>query len=135
VLDEQVFDTDGGDGGDGEVLNMDTVNQLIELGGEEMVHQVFDDFLSETTEQIKSSQKAVKNHDHEVIRRNLHTLKGNAGTLGVEKLSKLAEVIEKNIKNENHKNLEEDLNLLNLTFEEFKNMFNQISKTPKDERP
>jgi len=73
--------------------------------------------------------------DYEVIRRHLHTLKGNAGTLGVEKLSKLAEFIEKNIKNDKHKNLEEDLNLLNLTFEEFKNMFNQILKTPKDERP
>ena len=135
VLDEQVFETNGVESGDGEVLNMDTVNQLIELGGEEMVHQVFDDFLSETTEQIESSLDAVRNDDFEVIRRNLHTLKGNAGTLGVEKLSKQAEAIEKNIKNENHKNLEEDLNLLNLTFEEFKKMFNQILKTSEDERP
>jgi PAS domain S-box-containing protein len=135
VLDEQVFDTNAVEGGEGEVLNMDTVNQLIELGGEEMVHQVFDDFLLETTEQIESSIDAEKKDDFDVIRRNLHTLKGNAGTLGVEKLSKLAEAIEKNIKNDNHKNLEEDLNLLNLTFEEFKNMFNQILKTPEDERP
>jgi hypothetical protein len=44
-------------------------------------------------------------------------------------------LIEKNIKNENYKTLEEDLKLLNLTFEEFKNKFNQILKTSKDERP
>jgi HPt (histidine-containing phosphotransfer) domain-containing protein len=100
-----------------------------------MVHQVFNDFLEETTEQIDSSIKAAKKDDYEEIRKHLHTLKGNAGTLGVEKLSKQAEMIEKNIKNENYKTLEEDLKLLNLTFEEFKDKFNQILKTSKDERP
>jgi PAS domain S-box-containing protein len=136
VLDEQVFNSHGEDENHMvEVLNMDTVNQLIDLGGEEMVHQVFDDFMAETTEQIESSLEVVEVSNFEEIRRHLHTLKGNAGTLGVEKLSKLAELIEKNIKNENYENLEEDLKLLNLTFEEFKNMFNQILNKPKDERP
>ncbi len=136
VLDEQIFNGEGGEEPEhGEILNMETVNQLIDLGGEEMVHQVFNDFLEETTEQIDSSIKAAKKDDYEEIRKHLHTLKGNAGTLGVEKLSKQAEMIEKNIKNENYKTLEEDLKLLNLTFEEFKDKFNQILKTSKDERP
>ena len=65
-----------------------------------MVDQVFDDFMEETTEQIESSLQAVEISDFEEIRRNLHTLKGNAGTLGVEKLSRHAELIERNIKNE-----------------------------------
>jgi PAS domain S-box-containing protein len=136
VLDEQIFYVNGNEEEEHvEILNMDTVNQLIDLGGEEMVHQVFIDFHEETTEQIAASLKASKKDDYEEIRRHLHTLKGNAGTLGVEKLSKLAELIERTIKNENYKTLEEDLKLLNLTFEEFKNKFNQILKTPKDERP
>jgi PAS domain S-box-containing protein len=136
VLDEQIFNGDGNEEKEhGEILNMDTVNQLIDLGGEEMVHQVFNDFLEETTEQINSSIEAGTKNDYEEIRRHLHTLKGNAGTLGVEKLSGQAEMIERNIKNENYKTLEEDLKLLNLTFEEFKNKFNQILKTSKDERP
>lgn len=136
VLDEQVFNNDGEeDEIQAEILNMDTVNQLIDLGGKEMVNQVFDDFLNETTEQIHSSIDASEVGNFEEIRRHLHTLKGNAGTLGVEKLSKLAEQIEKNIKNDKHENLEEDLKLLNLTFEEFKNKFNQILNKPEDERP
>ncbi len=136
VLDEQIFNGNGNEEEErGEILNMDTVNQLIDLGGEEMVHQVFNDFLEETTEQIGSSLEAVKKDDYEEIRKHLHTLKGNAGTLGVEKLSKQAELTERNIKNENYKTLEEDLKLLNLTFEEFKNKFNQILKISKDERP
>jgi PAS domain S-box-containing protein len=136
VLDEQIFNGNGDEWEEhGEILNMDTVNQLIDLGGEEMVHQVFNDFLEETTEQVGSSIEAEAKDDYEEIRRHLHTLKGNAGTLGVEKLSKQAELIEKNIKNENYKTLEEDLKLLNLTFEEFKNKFNQILNTSKDERP
>jgi len=135
VLDEQIFNSNGDDEDEhGEILNMDTVNQLIDLGGEDMVNQVFDDFLEETTEQIESSLEAVSKNDYEEIRKHLHTLKGNAGTLGVEKLSKVAEMIERNIKNEIFKNLEEDLKLLNLTFEEFKEKFNQILKSPNDER-
>ena len=64
VLDEQVFYGNGFDEEEhGEILNMDTVNQLIDLGGEEMVHQVFNDFLDETTEQVGSSIKAAKKDD------------------------------------------------------------------------
>ena len=136
VLDEQVFDGEAGDKEEeAEILNMRTVNQLIDLGGKEMVDQVFNEFLEETTEQIESSQKAAEASDFEEIRRNLHTLKGNAGTLGVEKLSKQAKLIEGNIKNESYETLEEDLKILNLTFQEFKNTFNQILNTPEDERP
>ena len=93
------------------------------------------DWLSSYGTDIKLIISCREEDDYEEIRKHLHTLKGNAGTLGVEKLSKQAELTERNIKNENYKTLEEDLKLLNLTFEEFKNKFNQILKTSKDERP
>jgi HPt (histidine-containing phosphotransfer) domain-containing protein len=61
-------------------------------------------------------------------------LKGNAGTLGVEKLSNQALLIEKNIKEENYETLEDDLKFLKLRFQEFKDTFNQILNNPEDEQ-
>jgi len=135
ILDEQVFNENGDNGNDsqGEIINLETVKQLTNLGGEEMVHQVFNDFIEESEEQITSCQKARRKDDYTEIQKNLHTLKGNAGTLGVEKLSKQAEYVEKNIKNENYETLEHDLKFLKLTFQEFINKYQQILNTPNDE--
>ena len=110
----------------GEIINMEVVNQLISLGGEEMVQEVFKDFIKETTEQIESAFSATSTGDHSELQTALHTLKGNAGTLGVEKLSKQAEFIEKNIKSGNFDSLEQDLSFLRLMFEEFEGKYDQL---------
>ncbi|MBR9999796.1 MAG: PAS domain S-box protein [Cyclobacteriaceae bacterium] len=109
-----------------QVINLETVNQLKALGGAEMIEQVFADFLKESREQLQTCSKAFKNQDYTAIKNQLHTIKGNAGTLGVEKFSKLAEIIEKNLKNEEYETIEQDLNFLNLTFLEFKNKYQSI---------
>ncbi len=56
---------------------------------------------------------------------NLHTLKGNAGTLGIEKVTNLTIDIEAKLKEEKsiYKELADDLNKLKLNFEEFKSHY------------
>jgi PAS domain S-box-containing protein len=112
-----------------EIINMDIVNQLKDLGGAEMIESVFADFISESVEQLEICGKAIKTRDYTTIKNQLHTIKGNAGTLGVEKFSKQAEIIEKNLKNEEYETLEQDLNFLNLTFQEFRNKYFSIIKS------
>ncbi len=109
-----------------QIINMDIVNQLKDLGGAEMIEQVFIDFMKESKDQLKACSLAYKTKDYLTIKNQLHTIKGNAGTLGIEKLSKQAEDIEKKLKNEDYETLEQDLNFLNLTYQEFENKYQKI---------
>jgi PAS domain S-box-containing protein len=109
-----------------QVINMKIVNQLKDLGGAEMIESVFADFIEESTEQLGKCLSAYKSMEYQTIKNQLHTIKGNAGTLGVEKFSKQAELIERNLKNEEYETLEQDLNFLNLTFQEFMNKYRSI---------
>lgn len=110
------------------VINEEVINQLRKYGGDEMVKKVFADFESEAREQLEICNVSLKNNAYETIRSNLHTLKGNAGTLGVEKVARYAEYIEANLKKDNFETLEQDLNFLKLTFSEFQNSYNKIIK-------
>ncbi len=109
-----------------QVINMSVVNQLKDLGGAEMIEQVFADFITESKEQLEACLAAFESRDYTTIKNHLHTIKGNAGTLGVEKFSKQAENIEKKLKNEDYETIEQDLNFLNLTFFEFENKYQNI---------
>lgn len=108
------------------VINEDVISQLRKYGGDEMVKKVFADFENETKEQLELCIVSLKNKNFENIRSHLHTLKGNAGTLGIEKVAKYAEYIEANLKKNNLETLEQDLNFLKLTFSEFQNSYVKI---------
>ncbi len=107
------------------IINQDVVDQLIKYGGEEMVINVFKDFVNETDEQIKSCILSLDDGNFENILINLHTLKGNAGTMGIERVSNQTFEIEARLKREKkiYDGLMEELNELNQKFEEFKNYY------------
>jgi CheY-like chemotaxis protein/HPt (histidine-containing phosphotransfer) domain-containing protein len=107
------------------IINQEIVDQLIKYGGKEMVMNVFTDFENESQEQIDSCILSAKDGNYENILINLHTLKGNAGTLGIDKVSKLTIDIEARLKKEKkiYKGLEEELDELKERFEEFKNYY------------
>ena len=107
------------------IINVEIVEQLKKYGGEEMVLNVFSDFENETTEQINSCILSLNDGNYENILINLHTLKGNAGTLGIEKVSNRTIDIEARLKKEEriYEDLEDELNELKQNFEEFKNYY------------
>jgi PAS domain S-box-containing protein len=107
------------------IINKEIVEQLKKYGGEEMVLNVFSDFEHETTEQIESCILSLNDGNYENILINLHTLKGNAGTLGIEKVSNKTVDIEAKLKRKKclYEGLGGELNELSLYFEEFKNYY------------
>lgn len=107
------------------IINPNVIEQLKKYGGKEMVMSVIADFENETIEQIDSCILSLKDGNYENILINLHTLKGNAGTLGVEKVSNLTTKIEAKLKVEKriYQGLEDELEELKLKFEEFKNYY------------
>jgi HPt (histidine-containing phosphotransfer) domain-containing protein len=90
-----------------------------------MVLNVFSDFENETEEQIDSCILSLNDGNYENILINLHTLKGNAGTLGIEKVSNKTIAIEAKLKIKKciYDELAEELNELSSYFEEFKTYY------------
>jgi hypothetical protein len=107
------------------IINQEVVDQLKKYGGDEMVMNVFEDFEKEGAEQIESCILSLNDGNYENILINLHTLKGNAGTLGIEQMSKLTINIEAKLKGEEeiYDGLEDELNVLKKKFEEFKEYY------------
>ena len=109
----------------GSIINLEIVEQLKKYGGEEMVMSVFSDFEKESKDQIDSCILSLNDGNYENILINLHTLKGNAGTLGIDKVSQLTVEIESKLKEKEktYFGLADELNELKLKFEEFKDYY------------
>ncbi len=108
------------------VINQNTLNHLHKYGGTELIQSVLEEFDEEASEQMANAPHWFASNDIESLKTALHTLKGNAGTLGIEKLSRLAEYIEKKIKENNFDNLEQDLDDLNQSFMEFQESYRNL---------
>ncbi len=120
-------DEDSKSGGK-EIINRKIVEQLVNLGGADMVETVFGDFIDETKEQIRICFDSASRSDYGEIQKQLHTLKGNSGTLGIDKVSSLAAEIESKLKKQHYESIVDDLNFLNLAFGEFMNHYPGLLK-------
>ncbi len=108
------------------IINQNTLNQLFKYGGEELIQSVLEEFDEETESLLKEAEKAIQTKNYEIVRSNLHTVKGNAGTFGVEKLAKCATNLEKKLKEKNYKFVERNFKDITSCFEEFKANYKNI---------
>lgn len=108
------------------VINRDVIAHLKQFGGEEMVRSVLEDFEKESKGQIESFNTSLKNKDYKNILSKLHTLKGNAGTLGIDKVAGLSASIEAKLKKGSYDGLSDDLRSLQTAFEEFQEHYSNI---------
>jgi HPt (histidine-containing phosphotransfer) domain-containing protein len=88
--------------------------------GQEMLLSVFEDFEKEAEEQIANSIAAFKNNDVVTIQKELHTLKGNSGTIGLMRIHEITKDIEVPAKAANLEGFEERAAILKHEFEQFK---------------
>ncbi|MBW8051330.1 MAG: response regulator [Cytophagales bacterium] len=91
------------------VIDKNILNQLKDYGGMEMIKKVYEDFekearqlLGQCNRSLHYLEKIQPGRDINIILSNLHTLKGNAGTLGIKKVADYAELIEKQLKNKDY---------------------------------
>jgi CheY-like chemotaxis protein len=82
------------------VVDKEILDSLLEaVGGEQsFVIDMLTEFVSEAKEQINAAIEANKLGDCKGVQSELHTLKGNSGTLGAAELHNLCEIIEKKAK-------------------------------------
>ncbi|MBC7923184.1 MAG: PAS domain S-box protein [Ferruginibacter sp.] len=81
-------------------INPDAVAQLKKYGGLETVQAAFDDFAGEAEQQLQACEAAAETGDYALVLSHLHTLKGNAGTLGLDRLASVAAEVEARLKRE-----------------------------------
>ena len=116
------------------IINQNTLNQLYKFGGKELIETVLNDFDQEATQQVKESVSYLEEGNFEEIRSQMHTLKGNAGTLGIERVSKQAMIIEKKVKENKFDNLETEIKKLRKTLKEFKDSYRSLTESKTNEQ-
>jgi PAS domain S-box-containing protein len=82
------------------VVDKEILDSLLEaVGGEQsFVDDMLTEFISEAKEQINAAIDAHKTGNCKGVQSELHTLKGNSGTLGAAEVHNLCEIIEKKAK-------------------------------------
>lgn len=108
------------------IINKDIIAQLAKYSGPEMVKEILKDFEKETQDQLDQCHHSLSDGDYPSILSNLHTLKGSAGTLGVEKLAQKTKEIEADLKAKKYKQAPKDLLELNKIFKEFRKSYHNI---------
>ena len=102
------------------MFDMEVISSLKEMVGRDMVISIFEDFEKEATEQIENTIEAYKQNDVITIQKELHTLKGNSGTIGLMKIHEVTKDIEVPAKTGNLDGFKEKAEILKREFESFK---------------
>ncbi|MEP2024300.1 MAG: PAS domain S-box protein [Reichenbachiella sp.] len=108
------------------LINKETLDQLSKFGGPELLETVLSDFEIEANELIKNCMIHFADDQIEEIRKELHTLKGSAGTLGIEKLANYVIKLELQLKTADTTNLKPQLDTIQECFIEFKENYKNI---------
>jgi len=111
------------------VVNTSVLDELSKYGGAEMVESVLLDFVREAQESLANCSEAFRVNNYEVIRSELHTLKGNSGTLGIEKLAWHVTRLELELKKSIYEEVEKKLTQIGDSFNEFKDNYKTIMNT------
>ncbi|MEO9966982.1 MAG: PAS domain S-box protein [Reichenbachiella sp.] len=108
------------------LINLETLEQLSKFGGAELLESVMSDFETEANDLINNCMSHFSDNEIEEIRKELHTLKGSAGTLGIEKLANYVIKLELQLKSSDTTNLKAQLDLIQESFIEFKENYKNI---------
>jgi PAS domain S-box-containing protein len=102
------------------------IDSLREMVGHETLISVFEDFNNEAEEQLAKTLKAFNNNDVKGIQQELHTLKGNSGTIGLMKIHEMVKEIEVPAKSGNLDGFMDKFDSLMEEFETFKKEFHKL---------
>jgi len=116
-------------GSEEEVINFAVLRELEKYGGPEIIVDALSDFQQEAEQLIISCAESLSTSDYDNILAKLHTLKGNASTLGIERLARLVQQVEADLKQGRASLLEQQLDTLQQYFSEFQQAFNSFLKT------
>ncbi len=101
------------------IIDLEIITQLSQLGGMELVESIFEDFVTESTELVTEALTAFEVGNVAIVKSNMHTIKGSAGTIGVIRVAEIARIGEAKLKENDTSTLAADLQTLKLEFDVF----------------
>ncbi|MFD2573819.1 PAS domain S-box protein [Spirosoma soli] len=101
------------------IIDDEIVGQLRDIGGQELVDSIMEEFVNEATELVNGAVDAYALGDIPTVKSHLHTLKGSAGTIGVARVADIARTAEGKLKVSDTSGLSEALQALQKAFAEF----------------
>jgi CheY-like chemotaxis protein len=108
------------------ILNKGTIESLSKYGGSEDLYPIFENFIVETEQMLveleKMDQQEYQKHGKSI----LHTLKGNSGSLGADKLSAKARDLEWKLKENQTTHWKEELKTLREYYQEFRQNYRTL---------
>ncbi|WBL41377.1 response regulator [Algoriphagus halophytocola] len=113
------------------ILDRDTFSQLSKFNNTQAVKAVYDDFVLEMDTLTKLIHQLLQEGNLEEIAKNLHTIKGNSGTLGANTIYKISSEAEQFALDHNWPQLEEAIQMLNCE----KKIFEEYIKDEKTFEP
>jgi HPt (histidine-containing phosphotransfer) domain-containing protein len=119
VLPEKTEANEGEKPSSSPILNPEIYHQLLRLSSKEVILQVFLDFAEECENLLQLLERSSAIETTEEITRAIHTLKGNSGTLGLDKLYVAAKHSESLGKQEKSIEFAESLHYLKARIKEF----------------
>jgi PAS domain S-box-containing protein len=102
------------------IIDEEIVGQLRDIGGQELVDSIMEEFVTEATELVTGAVDAYALGDIPTVKSHLHTLKGSAGTIGVSRVADISRTAEGKLKVNDTSGLKEALQALEKAFVEFK---------------
>ncbi|MEO0553593.1 MAG: ATP-binding protein [Bacteroidota bacterium] len=102
-----------------EVMNKKVLSKLASYGGEEMVLEALGEFCQELDHQIEELDLLLRSEEYQEASNVLHTIKGNAGTLGADRIARWSEHMESVTKTKKYHTFDADLEKLRLLFASF----------------
>lgn len=108
------------------ILNLQTAKDLERYGGKELVVLSYKQFEETGSTLLKNIAKAFKNKENAEIVSNLHTLKGDSGTLGLEQIYGLSKLLETKFRDGYREEYGEKIEELQSYFDFFKKNYTKI---------
>ena len=109
-----------------EAVDANTVADLRDVGGEEFVKEIFQEYLEDTSDNIQKLQHALDDANQEAAGVTAHTLKGASNNVGALALGKLCFDLERLAKSQDELAIDEALGLLAKIADEFGRVRNEI---------
>jgi HPt (histidine-containing phosphotransfer) domain-containing protein len=111
-----------------DIIDQEIVQQLADSVGGDMsfVNSILEGFIEEAEEQIANARTGYRENDCRTVQSELHTLKGNSGTLGAMRLHEITRIIEEKAKVCNFEHFEEEFSILENVFTTFKKAYAQM---------
>ena len=110
------------------VFDFEVLKQLLKHVGEDILMSSLEEFGAETSRLVREMEDAKSVSDFALIKSHAHTIKGNAATFGVNRMSNIARQMENDLKTDNIAALTENLVQLGEATAQFQDMYNLLHK-------